>query len=77
MALLAVFPLEVMTSTLFAVDIPLATYSYTAFWLYRVACDRTVGSSARMAAAVASGVVLFVGYSAKQWALLIGVLFAI
>jgi hypothetical protein len=77
MALLAAFPLDVVTSTLFAVDIPLTTYCYGAFWLYREACRRPAHSGMRVAAALAAAVLLFLGYSAKQWGLLIGALFAI
>jgi hypothetical protein len=76
MALLAAFPLDVVTSTLFAIDIPLTTYCYTAFFLYRVACARS-RSAARVAAALGAAVFLFLGYSAKQSGIVIGVLFAI
>jgi 4-amino-4-deoxy-L-arabinose transferase-like glycosyltransferase len=74
MALLAVFPLDVLCSTLFVIDIPLATYCFAAFWLYR----RSLAPgppSARLAAAAGSAVVLFLAYSTKQWAVLVGFLF--
>ena len=75
MALLAVFPLDVLASTLFVIDIPLATYCFTALWLYRAALrGRTTAS--RIGFAIASGVVLFLAYSTKQWAVLVGALFA-
>jgi hypothetical protein len=74
MAFLAVLPLEVMSSTLFVIDIPLATYCFTAFWLYRESLARTGGAA--IARALAAAVFLFLGYSAKQWAVLVGILFA-
>lgn len=77
MALIAVLPLEVMSSTLFVIDIPLATYCYMAFWLYRDACAGRRRGAVRVATAVAAGVFLFLGYSAKQWGILIGTLFAV
>jgi len=77
MLLIAVFPLEVVTSTLFAVDVPLATYCYAGFWLYRVGCDHRRRPPQRMAAAVAAGLLLFAGFSAKQWGILIGAIVAI
>jgi hypothetical protein len=77
MLLIAVFPLEVLTSTLFAVDIPLATYCYAGLWLYRVGCDRRRRPPERTAAAVGAGLLLFAGFSAKQWGVLIGAIVAI
>ena len=75
MALLAVFPLDVLASTLFVIDIPLATYCFTALWLFRAGLrGRTTAS--RIAFALASGVVLFLAYLTKQWAVLAGALFA-
>jgi hypothetical protein len=65
-----------MTSTLFAIDIPLSTYCFTAFWLYRAACRHDVGTVRLVGMAFASGVSLFLAYTAKQSALLIGALFA-
>jgi tetratricopeptide (TPR) repeat protein len=76
MALMAVFPLEVLSSTLFVIDIPLATWCYGAFWLYREALAGRWSRGARVAAAVAAGACLFLGYSTKQWAVLVGALFA-
>lgn len=75
MALLAVYPLDVLSSTLFVIDIPLATYCFTAFWLYRDALART--GRAALARALGAAVFLFLGYSAKQWAVLVGLLFAV
>ncbi len=74
MALLAVFPLEVVSSTLFVIDIPLATYCFAAFWLYRESLRRS--GRAAVVRAVAAAALLFLGYSAKQWAVLVGILFA-
>jgi 4-amino-4-deoxy-L-arabinose transferase-like glycosyltransferase len=74
MGLLAVLPLDVLSSTLFVIDIPLATYCFTAFWLYRESLART-GRQA-IALALGASVFLFLGYSAKQWAVLVGLLFA-
>jgi len=75
MALLAVFPLEVVCSTLFVIDIPLATYAFAAFWLYRRALEDARTPRARLGCAVASALLLFLAYSAKQWAVLIAPLF--
>ena len=77
MALLAVLPLEVLCSTLFVVDIPLATYVFAAFWLYRRALEDGRSRRARLACAAASALFLFLGYSAKQWAVLIAPLFVL
>jgi 4-amino-4-deoxy-L-arabinose transferase-like glycosyltransferase/tetratricopeptide (TPR) repeat protein len=70
MALLAVFPLDVLCSTLFVIDIPLATYCFGAFWLYREALARRSLVWAGAAAAT-----LLVAYSTKQWAVLVGLIF--
>ncbi len=75
MALLAVFPLDVLSSTLFVIDIPLAAYCFTALWLYRAAL-RGRATASRVGFAVAGGLVLFLAYSTKQWAVLVGALFA-
>jgi tetratricopeptide (TPR) repeat protein len=75
MALLAVFPLDVLSSTLFVIDIPLATYCFSGLLLYRAAL-RAGTTGARAALAIASGALLFLAYSTKQWAVLVGVLFA-
>ncbi len=75
MALLAVFPLEVLCSTLFVVDIPLATYAFAAFWLYRRALEGGRSTRVRLACAGASALFLFLAYSAKQWGVLIAPLF--
>ncbi len=77
MGAIAILPLEVCSSTLFVIDIPLATYCYTGFWLYRVARDDAHGPRVRAVAAVIGGVFLFLGYSAKQWGVLVGSLFAL
>ncbi len=71
MALLAVLPLEVVCSTLFVIDVPLATYAFAAFWLYR----RALREGPRLTCAVAAALGLFLAYSAKQWAVLIAPLF--
>jgi hypothetical protein len=75
MALLAVFPLDVLCATLFVIDIPLATYCFAALWLYREAFRRT-STASRVGFAIGSGGLLFLGYSTKQWAVLVGALFA-
>jgi outer membrane protein assembly factor BamD (BamD/ComL family) len=72
MAVMAALPLEVLSSTLFVIDIPLATYCYAALWLYRESVTRQ-----RWSLAVLAGAFLFLGYSAKQWGLLIGAVFAV
>jgi 4-amino-4-deoxy-L-arabinose transferase-like glycosyltransferase len=76
MALLAVFPLDVLCSTLFVIDVPLATYCFAALWLYREAIRAAEPARRRIAWGVASGIVLFLAYSTKQWAVLVGLLFA-
>jgi TolA-binding protein len=70
MALLAVFPLDVLCSTLFVIDIPLAMYCFAAFWLYREALARR-----SLLWAGAASAMLFVAYTTKQWAVLIGFVF--
>jgi 4-amino-4-deoxy-L-arabinose transferase-like glycosyltransferase len=77
MTLMAVLPLEVTTATLFVIDVPLATYCYAALWLYRLALRTDAGAPVRRdASAVLAGLFLFAGYIAKQWAVLVGVIFA-
>jgi hypothetical protein len=76
MALMAVLPLEVLCATLFVIDVPLATWCFLAFWLYRASL-RAPRPRAALGLAAASGAVLFLGYSTKQWAVLVGVLFAL
>jgi hypothetical protein len=73
MALLAVLPLDVLSSTLFVIDIPLATYCFAAFWLYRESLARTGRAAVRRA--LGASAFLFLGYVAKQWAVLVGLLF--
>jgi hypothetical protein len=75
MALLAVFPLDVLCSTLFVIDIPLATYCFAALWLYRRSLVPGRLPRARLAAAAGSAGLLFLAYATKQWAVLIGFLF--
>lgn len=77
MTLMAVMPIEVTTATLFAIDVPLATYCYAGLWLYRAAIRAGRDAPVRRdAAAVLAGGFLFAGYIAKQWALVVGVIFA-
>jgi hypothetical protein len=76
MALMAVLPLEVLCATLFVIDVPLATYCFGAFWLYRAALA-AARRPRRLAFAAAAGVGLFLAYSTKQWAVLVGILFAV
>jgi len=77
MALMAVLPLEVLSSTLFVIDIPLATYCYAGLWLYGEARTERRSVRIRIATAVLAGVFLFLGYSAKQWGILVGSIFAL
>ncbi len=77
MALMAVFPLEVLSSTLFVIDIPLATYCFAGFWLYREALAERRRRGTRVAMAFLGGVFLFLGYSTKQWGILAGSIFAL
>jgi len=76
MALLAVFPLDVLSSTLFVIDIPLAMWAFGALWLYRQACLRWRGAPA-IAASAGAGLLLCLAYSTKQWGLLVGAVFAV
>jgi tetratricopeptide (TPR) repeat protein len=76
MLLMAVLPLEVTTATLFVIDVPLATYCYAALWCYRAAWRGETRSRGRAVAACLAGVLLFAGYLAKQWGLLVGLVFA-
>jgi 4-amino-4-deoxy-L-arabinose transferase-like glycosyltransferase len=76
MAVLAVLPLDVLSSTLFVIDIPLATYCFGAFWLYRRACAAPTRRG-RLGWGAAAAVGLFLGYSTKQWAAIVGVIFAL
>lgn len=75
MALIAVFPLEVLSSTLFVIDVPLAMWAFAALWLYRQACLARWGPVG-VAATTAAGVLLFLAYSTKQWGVLVGTIFA-
>lgn len=77
MGLLAIFPLDVLCSTLFVIDIPLSTYCFGAFWLYRESFASGRSAAACRAYAAAAAVFLFFAYLAKEWALLIGILFAV
>lgn len=74
MGLLAVLPLDVLCSTLFVIDIPMATYCFAALLSYRAACAAPPGAG-RIVRALAASALLFLGYSAKQWAVLVGLLF--
>lgn len=76
MALMAVFPLEVLSGTLFVIDIPLAMWAFGALWLYRQACLAWRGTAA-VAAATGAGALLFLAYSTKQWGVLVGGVFAV
>src|SRR5438445_1082746 len=58
MGLAAVYPLEVLCSTLFAPDMILATYCFTALWLYGKALGAGEGGASRMVGAAASALVL-------------------
>jgi hypothetical protein len=76
MALMAAFPLEVLSATLFVIDVPLAMWCYAGLWLYRAAL-RAPSRGRAGALAVLAGVAVLLGYSTKQWALLVGTLFVI
>ncbi|HXL46757.1 MAG TPA: glycosyltransferase family 39 protein, partial [Candidatus Binatia bacterium] len=77
MGLAAVYPLDVLCSTLFAPDMILATYCFTALWLYRKALGAGEGGASRMVWAAASALFLFFGFVSKPWVALVGPLFAV
>jgi len=77
MALFAVFPLDVLCSTLFANDEIVATYCFTAFWLYRDALLRDRARGIRTVCAALAGVFLLFGFVSKPWVALMAPLFAI
>jgi hypothetical protein len=77
MGLAAVYPLDVLCSTLFAPDMILATYCFTALWLYRKALGTEGGGAGRMVWAGASALILFFGFVAKPWVAFVGPLFAV
>jgi len=72
MALLAVFPLDVLCSTLFAPDVMLATYAFGAFWLYAVALRDEARPALRHAAAAGSAVLFLAGFASKPWVFFVG-----
>lgn len=74
MALLAVLPLDVTSATLFANDIILATYSFSALWLYREALSTARGTAVRVAAAVGAAACLFAGFVTKPYVAFVGVM---
>jgi hypothetical protein len=76
MALLAVCPLDVLCSTLFANDMMLGTWCFTAFFLYRKAILETTRPAVRRASAVASGLFLLFGFVTKPWVSLMLPIFA-
>jgi hypothetical protein len=77
MALMAVFPLDVLCSTLFANDVVLATYCFMAFFLYRKALLGEAGSGVRVACAVGSAVFLLFAFVTKPWVMLMGPLLVV
>ena len=79
MALLAVYPLDVLCSTLFANDMMLATWCFTAFFLFRKALAESESSRARVAVAcaVAGGAFVLFGFVTKPWSILLIPLFAV
>lgn len=79
MALLAVYPLDVLCSTLFANDMMLATWCFTAFFLFRKALAEWESTRARvaLACAVASGAFVLFGFVTKPWSVLLIPLFAL
>ena len=72
MALLAVFPLDVLCSTLFANDILLATYCFGAFWLFRESLSERIRPGLRLVCAAGTGFLLLCGFVAKPWVMFIG-----
>jgi hypothetical protein len=76
MALFAVYPLDVLCSTLFANDIVLATYCFAAFYLYRRSLLGGERRTVRRACAAASAVLLLCAFVTKPWAALMVPLFA-
>jgi hypothetical protein len=77
MALLAVYPLDVLCSTLFANDMMLATWCFTAFFLFRQALAESARARVAFAWAVASGAFVLFGFVTKPWSILLIPLFAI
>jgi tetratricopeptide (TPR) repeat protein len=77
MLLLAVCPLDVLCSGLFANDIVLATYCFAALWLFRRSLRDEMSPRARFASAAASGMFLFFGFATKPWVILTAPLFVI
>src|SRR5262245_2039019 len=77
MALLAVYPLDVLCSTLFANDMMLGTWSFTSLFLYRKALSEGTRPAVRFASAVGSGVFVLFGFVTKPWLVLMIPLFAI
>lgn len=77
MALLAVFPLEVVCSTLFANDILLGAWCFTSLWLLRRSFRTDLGTSGRLVSAVGSGVFLTIGLLTKPWVMLMAPLLSV
>ena len=75
MAFMAVFPLDVLCATLFANDMILATYCFTALWLYRKALAEGGGRRVRVAQAAAAGLFLFFGVVTKPWVAIVAPIF--
>src|SRR5437899_9625858 len=72
MALLAVYPLDVLCSTLFANDMLLATYCFGAFWLFRESLSERIRPGLRLVCAAGTGFLLLCGFVAKPWVMFIG-----
>jgi 4-amino-4-deoxy-L-arabinose transferase-like glycosyltransferase len=77
MALLAVYPLDVLCSTLFANDMMLGAWSFTSLFLYRKALAEQMRPAVCFASAVGSGVFVLFGFVTKPWLVLMIPLFAV
>jgi hypothetical protein len=74
--LVAVFPLDVACASLFATDIPLAMYCFSALWAFREALSGASNARRSAAWAASAGLMLFVAFLTKPWVLLVLPLFA-
>jgi len=77
MALLAVYPLDVLCSTLFANDMMLGTWSFTSLFLYRKALAEPMRPAVRFGCIVGSGLFALFGFVTKPWLVMMIPVFAI
>ena len=70
LALLAVFPLEVLCATLFAPDVILATYAFGAYWLLGRALAAPPATKRGPLLASGAGIAVVLGFLSKPWILL-------